>query len=66
MENLVGKVVTVRILDRDLNGKEIPGKYTQIKGLCKFYGKNLLGMMSITLDRTPIFPISTKDIIKYE
>ena len=64
MENLVGKTVTVRILDRDEKGKEIKGKYTTIKGKCTFYGKNFFDQECITLDRTPIVPITKKDIIK--
>jgi hypothetical protein len=66
MKGLVGKVVTIRINDRDEKGKLIKDKSTTIKGLCSFYGENLLGELTITLNRTPIFPFSDRDIVRID
>jgi hypothetical protein len=64
--NLVGRVVTVRIPDRDFEGKKINGKFTTIKGICTFYGDNIFGDRSITINRTPVFPITDEDIINVQ
>lgn len=66
MKELVGKIVTVKVLDRDEKGKKIPKKFTTMKGLCTFFGKNLLGQTTITIGRTPLFPITYSDIVKIE
>jgi hypothetical protein len=66
MKGLVGKVVTIRINDRDEKGKTIKNKFTIIKGLCSFYGENLLGELTIILNRTPIFPFSDRDIVRVD
>ena len=66
MKALVGKVVTIRINDRDEKGRTVKNKFTTIKGICSFYGKNLLGELTITLNRTPIFPFSDRDIVRVD
>ena len=66
MTTLKGNILTIRIPDRDLKGREIKGKFTTIKGLCTFHGKNLFGEDSITIDRTPVFPFYLKDVVKIE
>jgi hypothetical protein len=63
LEQLIGKKIRVRILDRDNVGKEIPNRFTTIKGICTFAGKNqILDVYQVTIDRTPIFPIQFKDV----
>lgn len=65
--DLVGKTVTVRIPERDFNGKVIPNKYTTIRGKCTHYGMMpSIGEKSITIGRTPVFPIKDDHIIKVE
>lgn len=66
LSNLIGKSVTVRINDRDNNGKKIWNKFTTITGKCYYAGYNkALGCNQITIDRTPIFPIKEEDIIGF-
>jgi hypothetical protein len=65
-EEIIGKLVTVRIPYRDFKGKLVPNKYESMKGVCTFYGETVLGIMSITIDRTPVYPITERDIIKIE
>jgi hypothetical protein len=66
-KDLIGKTVTVRIPERDHVGKVIPHKYSSIKGKCVHYGVlPALGVKSITIGRTPVFPITDNDILKVE
>jgi hypothetical protein len=65
-KDLVGRTITVRIPDRDMNGKLMKDKFTTIKGKCTYYGINFFGDMSITINRTPVYPITDIDIIKIE
>lgn len=63
LEQLIGKIIRVRIPDRDSMGKEIPNLFTTIQGVCRFAGKNnILDVFQVTVDRTPIFPIQFKDV----
>jgi hypothetical protein len=67
MESLLGKLVTVKINDRDESGKIIPDKFILIKGICSFFGYNeILEHYQITINRIPIFPINKSDILKIE
>jgi hypothetical protein len=62
---IVGKIVTVKINDRDINGKIITDKFTTVKGKCTFIGYNdILKCNQITINRIPIFPFDMSNIIK--
>jgi hypothetical protein len=62
-ERYLGKKVRVKINDRDINGKLIWNKFTFIEGKCTFIGNNnILNLLQITIDRTPIFPVKEEDI----
>lgn len=64
---LESKVLTVRINDRDINGKIIWNKFVNIKGKCIFAGYNeVLGCDQVTINRTPIYPVTIDDIVKVE
>lgn len=54
-DEFLGKLVEVMIPERDNYGKEIPGKYIPIRGICRFIGENkLLDIpLQITIDGTP-------------
>lgn len=65
--DLVGKIVTVRVPERDDVGKVIPHRYSKIRGKCTHYGiLPAIGVKSITIGRTPVFPITDMDILKVE
>lgn len=63
MEQLIGKRIKVKIVDRDTMGKLTPNRFTHITGICTFAGFNeILSVWQVTLGRTPIFPIQFKDV----
>lgn len=67
MESLLGKLITIKINDRDESGKIIPNKFTTIKGKCQFFGYNkILNHNQITINRMPIFPFDESQIINVE
>ena len=63
---MVGKIVTVRIHDKE-NSDPFNKGYYLLKGKCYYYGYNeFLGVMQITLNRNPIYPIKQEDIVNIE
>ena len=67
LEYFLGKIITIKINDRDESGKIIPDKFTTVKGKCQFFGyNNILEHNQITIDRIPIFPFDERQIIKVE
>ena len=67
LEYLLGKLITIKINERDESGKIILDKFTTIKGNCQFFGyNNIIDHNQITIDRIPIFPFKESDILKIE
>lgn len=67
LEYLLGKLITIKINDRNESGKIISDKFTTIKGKCEFIGyNNILNHNQITINRMPIFPFDESQIIKIE
>jgi hypothetical protein len=67
LESFLGKLITIKINDRDESGKIIPDKFTIIKGKSNFVGyNNILNHNQITINRMPIFPFDESQIIKVE
>jgi hypothetical protein len=61
--SLVGKVIKVKIPDRDFNGKTTLDKKTTIVGICTSAGYNeILGTKQVVIGRMPIFPITEFDV----
>lgn len=67
LESFLGKLITIKINDRDESGKIISNKFTTIRGKCEFIGYNrVLEEYQITLNRMPIFPFKESDILNVE
>lgn len=63
----LGKILTVKINDRDFEGNVILDKFTTVKGRCEFIGYNkILDCFQVTIDRMPITDIDLKNIINVE
>jgi hypothetical protein len=67
MESYIGKIITIKINDRDIEGNIIINKFTTVKGLCSYHGYNkIFNCYQITINRMPILPFKESDIIKIE
>ena len=61
--DFINKKVTIQIPFRDEKGKVIDRKFTEVTGICSFYGYNdILNCTQITLNRMPIYPINLNQI----
>jgi hypothetical protein len=59
-----GKIISVKINDRDERGFKLHDKFTFIKGYCTFSGYNeILDKNQVTINRMPIFEEDIFDII---
>jgi len=65
--SLTNRIVTIKINDRDDNGKKIWNKFVFIAGKCTFAGINpITKEIQITIDRTPYFPLVESDLVNVE
>jgi hypothetical protein len=61
--SLIGKVIKVKIPDRDFKGRTTLDSKTTIIGTCTFAGYNqILGTKQVVVGRIPIYPVTEFDI----
>lgn len=62
-KSLIGQIITVRIPERNHQGKINQTQTRKITGTCTYAGYNeVLGAKQVTVGRTPIFPVTEFDV----
>lgn len=62
-KSLIGRVIRVKVPERNLKGRESTDQKTTIVGTCTFAGYNeILGTKQVVVGRTPIYPVTDYDV----